>query len=128
MEEWVPTIQTVVCPHLVLRRLLMFLDLVFLLFSLPHCTPSNTCPVRQHMLYGCLTGRVKVPSTIQLALLDHLFGLSTPDDNNTTNNKNNKNNNNNNNNNNHNNNYNSKFQTLVLGSFKTQNVVIIFIY
>lgn len=79
------------------------------------------------MLYGCLTGRVKVPSTIQLALLDHHSGLSTPDKNNTTTNKNNKNNNNNNNNNNQNN-YNSKFQALVLGSFKTQNVVLICIY
>ena len=33
----------------------MFLDIIFMLFTLSHCTALNTSPFRQYMLWGCFT-------------------------------------------------------------------------
>ena len=37
------------------RGPLMFLDIIFMLFTLPHSTALKTSPFRQQMLSGCLT-------------------------------------------------------------------------
>ena len=63
-----------------LRGIPMFLDIIFKSLTLAQCTPLNTCPVRLHAPYGCLTVWVKIPSVLRLALIDQLW-LSTSDNN-----------------------------------------------
>ena len=44
-----------------LKGLLMFRDMIFILFTSPHFIPRNMCPVRQHRLKGCLTAWNEIP-------------------------------------------------------------------
>ena len=74
-----------------LRGLLMFFDIIFVLFTSPHCTTLNKCPIKQHTLYSYLTAGLKYLQACGLALNNRPLGLSTSD-NNKNNNKNNSNN------------------------------------
>ena len=69
-----------------LRRLLMFLDIIFMLFTSPHCTPSNMCPDNIRRKAVWLSG-LKYLQACGLALIDRSLGLSASDNNNNNSNK-----------------------------------------
>ena len=72
-------------------RGLLFFYIIFVLFTSPHCTTLNKCPIKQHTLYSYLTAGLKYLQACGLALNNRPLGLSTSD-NNKNNNKNNSNN------------------------------------
>ena len=62
----------------------IFFDIILLL-KLPHCTPLNTYPVRQHTLKCCLTTQVKVRLGLRASLKLPAFRISTSDNKNNDN-------------------------------------------
>ena len=73
----VPATQKLVWTRL--RQQLIFLNIILMLFTSLDCTLLNICSIRQHMLYGCLTTWVKVPSGQRTYIDWAVFRVSTSD-------------------------------------------------
>ena len=48
--------------------------IIFMVFTSLQCTPLNTCPVKEHTLYDCLTVWIKIPPNLR-ASPGRLLGL-----------------------------------------------------